>query len=367
MIKDFYKGKRVLITGHTGFKGSWLTLILSELGADVCGISLAPNTSEDFFVVNQIEDICESNFHDIADFKYVNEKINEFQPDIIFHLAAQALVRYSYANPLETYQTNLMGSASILDGVKNLDKPCAIVIITTDKVYENKEWHYPYRETDRLGGLDPYSSSKACAELVVSSYRNSYFNIKNIKSHKKAIASARAGNVIGGGDWSENRLLPDIIRFIRKGHEIIIRNPEAVRPWQHVFEPLYGYLLLAVNLYQQPTYFSGAWNFGPYPNEVLKVEEVVKLAINKLGKGTYRVERELNAPHEAMLLKLDISKTVNNLAWKPCLTTKEAIEWTLDWYDEYLSNGNSNLKDFSIKSIKEFFNRIENENCNHRG
>ncbi len=262
MNLKFYNKKKILVTGHTGFKGSWLTLFLNELNADIMGISLPPKTAEDFFVVNKLDKLCDSHILDITNFLSVQKKITQFQPDLIFHLAAQPLVRYSYLHPLETFQTNVMGTANILEAVKNIQSPCAIVVITTDKVYQNKEWNYPYRENDRLGGKDPYSASKACVEMLISSYQNSFFNPKDFGVHHKALATARAGNVIGGGDWSEDRLVPDIIRAIKNNSEIIVRNPEAVRPWQHILEAASGYLLLGEKLYQDPIKYSGAWNFG---------------------------------------------------------------------------------------------------------
>lgn len=353
----FYKDKRILITGHTGFKGSWLTLILNQLGAHITGISLAPKTVEDFFVVNQIEKLCDSNIFDIADFQLLQKKVEEFKPDLIFHLAAQPLVRYSYSNPLATYQTNVMGTANLLESLKFINNKCAVIVITTDKVYENKEWLYPYRESDRLGGKDPYSSSKACSEILVSSFRDSFFNPQLFEKHQKAIATARAGNVIGGGDWSDDRLVPDIVKAIRKKTEIIIRNPEAIRPWQHVLEPLYGYLLLGSKLYNDPTKYTGGWNFGPHPEEVLRVEEVVKTAIRILGEGSYKIEKDENAPHEATLLKLDISKALNILHWKPLLKTEEAITWTLDWYKELLTNKN-HISEYSIKTIHQYIKKL---------
>jgi CDP-glucose 4,6-dehydratase len=365
IINNFYKNKRVLITGHTGFKGSWLTLFLNKLGAKVCGIALPPNYSEDFYVVNKLHEICESNLHNITDYQFVKKIIIEFQPDVVLHLAAQALVRQSYLNPLETYQTNVIGTANLLEAIKEINKKCSVVVITTDKVYENKEWHYPYRESDRLGGNDPYSSSKACAELVVSSYRNSFFSLNKFDDHKKSIATARAGNVIGGGDWSNDRLIPDIIRAIRSNNEIIIRNPKAVRPWQHVLEPLYGYLLLGAKLYENPYEFTGEWNFGPYPDQELKVEEVVKSSISIMEKGSYIVQKDLNAPHEATLLKLDISKTLNCLGWKPILKTEEAIIWTLEWYNECLSKKDNSIIEYSINSIQEYLNKLSNESSNN--
>ena len=353
IYNNFYQNKKVVVTGHTGFKGSWLTLTLHELGAKVCGIALTPSTNIDFFVVNEVSKLCESHILDINNLEEVKKVIIEFQPDIVFHLAAKPLVRYSYANPIETYQTNVMGTANVLEAVKFVPGKCAVVLITTDKVYENKEWHYPYRETDRLGGKDPYSSSKACAEILIASYRHSFFNLHDYDKHQKSLASARAGNVIGGGDWSEDRLVPDLIRALNEDKIVHIRNPFAIRPWQHVMEPVLGYLKLAFKLYETPKEFSGEWNFGPYPEEVLKVEDVVKIAIEILGKGSYKVTNEENALHEATLLKLDISKTLNELRWKPQLNTKEAIRLTIEWY-KILATNRADIVKYSKESICNF-------------
>lgn len=354
----FYKNKTVLITGHTGFKGSWLTLILSELGAKVTGIALEPKTKDDFFVVNEVNGICNSFIADINNLQSLQKIVQECQPDLIFHLAAQPLVRYAYKQPIETFQTNIIGTANILQSLQTVQKACSVVIITTDKVYENKEWHYPYRETDRLGGKDPYSASKACAELIVSSFRNSFFHPGNFQIHQKSIATARAGNVIGGGDWSEDRLLPDIVKSISQNQEILIRNPEAVRPWQLVIEPLFGYLLLAGKLYEEPNKYTGEWNFGPYPDEIMTVRNIVDTAIRILGRGKYRVENVSDAHHEATLLKLDISKAVASLKWKPRYKTEDAIHLTLAWYKELFENRN-NIKKYSIQAIHDYLNVLE--------
>jgi len=358
MYNNFYQNKKVLITGHTGFKGSWLALTLHELGAKVCGIGLSPKTNSDFYVVNEVSSLCDSHIVDINDLDEVKRIIIDFQPDIVFHLAAQSLVRYSYANPIETYQTNVMGTANVLEAIKQVSRKCAIVLITTDKVYENKEWHYPYRETDRLGGKDPYSSSKACAEMLISSFRHSFFNLHDYDTHQKSFATARAGNVIGGGDWSEDRLVPDIVRAINDHKQIQIRNPFAIRPWQHVLEPVFGYLKLALKLYESPKEFSGEWNFGPYPEEVLKVQEVVKTALEILGKGSYKVTKEENSLHEATLLKLDISKTINELRWKPQLNTKEAIRLTMEWYKIFATN-KTEIAKHSKQSICNFLKTLD--------
>ncbi len=357
-INEFYNNKKILITGHTGFKGAWLTLFLHHLGAKICGISLDPKTKDDFFVVNEIDHLCDSFISNILDFNFLKQKIDEFQPDVIFHLAAQPLVRYSYINPLETFQTNVIGTANLLEALKVINTKCAVVVITTDKVYENKEWQYPYRENDRLGGKDPYSASKACTELTVSSFRHSFYHPDKMEQHGIAIATARAGNVIGGGDWSNDRLLPDIIKSIRDIKKIIIRNPLAVRPWQHVLEPLYGYLLLATKLYDSPIKFSSEWNFGPFPEDVRNVKEVVESAISILGKGSYEVEVEQNAFHEATLLSLDISKVINDLQWKPMLRTDDAIEWTISWYKEYFQN-KQNIKKYSTDSIQNYLTKLD--------
>ncbi len=356
-IATFYQHKKVLITGHTGFKGSWLTLFLHQLGAETLGISLAPKTSEDIFNVAGIEKFCTSYIHDIGDVEFLKQKFKAFQPDIVFHMAAQPLVRYSYQEPLETFQVNVIGTANVLEAVKEVKHKCAVVIITTDKVYHNEEWEYPYRETDALGGKDPYSASKACAELVVKSYRNSFFHPDLIQKHGISIATARAGNVIGGGDWSQDRLIVDIIKSIRVEREIIVRNPEGVRPWQHVLEPLMGYLTLGEELYTKPTEFGVEWNFGPYPDQVLAVEAVVKTAVEILGRGKYKIERDPNAVHEATLLKLDISKTLKQLRWKPKLTTMEAIENTLKWYEVFLANTEASMYDYSMQSIEDYLSR----------
>lgn len=327
----FYKDKRVFLTGHTGFKGSWMLCWLQMLGAEVKGYSLK---AEENSLYSEIvgDTLCQSVIADIRDQERLKTEILEFQPDFIFHLAAQPLVRRSYDIPTETFEVNMLGTLYILDAVRYLQKPCAVILITTDKVYENKEWHYPYRESDRLGGYDPYSASKATAELVISSYRNSFFNPKKYDEHHKSIASARAGNVIGGGDWSKDRIIPDIVRSLQTDQPIPIRNPNAIRPWQHVLEPISGYLLLGARMATNPVTFSGAWNFGPYTEDCLKVQDLVEIAISIWGKGRYTIADNTSQPHEAGLLKLDINKTVNELGWKPRYDSGQAIQMTLDWF-----------------------------------
>lgn len=334
-LKSFYKGKKVFLTGHTGFKGSWFLYWLHLLEADVKGYALAPQAEENLFDLIQGQELCNSIIADIRDKKRLEEEILEFEPDIIFHFAAQPLVRLSYEIPSETFEVNAIGTSFLFDALRKLSKPCITVVITTDKVYENQEWVYPYRENDRLGGYDPYSASKACTELVVNSYRHSFFNSSNYQVHQKAIATARAGNVIGGGDWSKDRIIPDIIRSLRNNEVVQVRNPTAVRPWQHVMEPLGGYLMLALKLHHDPVKYSEPWNFGPLMEDHLSVQQLVGHAIHTWGTGNFDMANLPDQPHEAGLLKLDINKTVNLLSWKPKYDSLEAIKLTINWYKQY--------------------------------
>ena len=354
-LQQVYKGKKVFLTGHTGFKGAWMLKTLSLLGADVKGYALEPQTKDDLFYLINGEQICDSVIADLRDKQRLQKEIVDFQPDFVFHLAAQPLVRLSYEIPAETFEVNAIGTANVLDAVRLLEKKCDVVLITTDKVYHNNEWIYPYRENDRLGGYDPYSASKACAELVIDSYRNSFFNVKNYNQHQKGIAVARAGNVIGGGDWSKDRLIPDIAKAFAVEKPVVIRNPQSVRPWQHVLEPVIGYLLLGANLAIEPLKFSQAYNFGPHLSDALPVEEMLKLAIASWGKGDYKVESIEGQPHEAGLLKLDISKAITDLKWQPKMNAQQAVSMTMDWYSEFNSNKN-NIIDFTIGQIKTFLN-----------
>jgi CDP-glucose 4,6-dehydratase len=335
LFPGFYKDRKVFITGHTGFKGSWLVYALYKAGAIIKGYSLAPETDPSLY--NLIEETTgvQSILADINDILRIEHEIVMFQPDYIFHLAAQPLVRRSYKEPLNTFSTNVMGTANVLNALTKLEKSCSIVLITTDKVYENKEWYYPYRETDRLGGYDPYSASKACAELVINSYHQSFFSPAKFDMHKKAIASVRAGNVIGGGDWAEDRLIPDIVKSIVRNKDVIIRNPHAVRPWQHVLEPVFGYLRLGALLSTDPFKYGGAWNFGPNGSDNLPVLNIAKQAIGTWGKGKINLQVDENVPREAGLLKLDISKVINELGWKPQMNTEVAINRTIKWYKSF--------------------------------
>lgn len=354
-LQQVYKGKKVFLTGHTGFKGAWMLKTLSLLGADVKGYALEPQTKDDLFYLINGEQICDSVIADLRDKQRLQKEIVDFQPDFVFHLAAQPLVRLSYEIPAETFEVNAIGTANVLDAVRLLEKKCDVVLITTDKVYHNNEWIYPYRENDRLGGYDPYSASKACAELVIDSYRNSFFNVKNYNQHQKGIAVARAGNVIGGGDWSKDRLIPDIAKALAVEKPVVIRNPQSVRPWQHVLEPVIGYLLLGANLVAEPIQFSQAYNFGPHLSDALPVEDMLKLAISSWKKGEYIVEKIEGQPHEAGLLKLDISKAISELKWQPKMNAQQAVSMTMDWYSEFYSNKKAILH-FTTEQVKGFLN-----------
>ncbi|MAD12588.1 MAG: CDP-glucose 4,6-dehydratase [Flavobacteriaceae bacterium] len=353
--KEFFKGKNVLITGHTGFKGSWLTLILNILGSNIMGISLKPNSKNDMYVISKIDQICNSKILNICDVKKSSKLVKEFEPDLIFHLAAQPLVIQSYKNPIDTYLSNVIGSLSILESLKQFDKKCATIIITTDKVYENLEIKKDYKENDALGGYDPYSSSKACVEIMVKSFRNSFFNLKDISNHKKSISTVRAGNVIGGGDWSKNRLIPDLVRSIIKNKQINLRNPNSTRPWQHVLDPLMGYLKLAYYQYLDPEKFSSEWNFGPENNENIKVIDLAKLFIDKIGKGSIEILKNGNSMHEANLLSLEIGKAKRELNWKPVLNTNKSVELTVNWYEQFI-NKKTDMRIYSENQIKEILN-----------
>ena len=337
--KDFWKGKNVFVTGHTGFKGGWLSLWLSELGANVSGFSLSPHTNPNLFTIAKIFDRTKNFFGDITDYHRIKETLLKKKPEIVFHLAAQALVRYSYLHPIETYQTNVIGTANILEAIRYCPSVQAAVIVTSDKCYENKEWDWGYREFEPMGGFDPYSSSKGAAELIIAGYRRSFFqsNSSGINTHA-SIASARAGNVIGGGDWSEDRLIPDFFRAVKSGEEMLVRFPNAIRPWQHVLEPLRGYLLLAQDLFNQKQWAIDAWNFGPKEDDARSVRWILdKLCSRNEWKVSLKNLDIIDLPHEAHYLKLDISKTRNRLGWEPVLQLEKALDWVSDWYQLWIS------------------------------
>ena len=352
---EVFRGKKVFVTGHNGFKGSWLIQCLSILGADVAGYSLEPENELCHYNLINGDQLCHSYIGDILDRNTLESEIIKFQPDFIFHLAAQSLVKRSYVEPILTYQTNVIGTGNLILSCKKLVKDCIVIIVTTDKVYENLEWEYPYRENDRLGGYDPYSSSKACAELISSSFVKSFFNKGEYKNHRKQFSTVRAGNVVGGGDWAENRLVPDIITAINKDEKVMLRNPKAVRPWQHVLEPLVGYLFLASKMYKEPNKFNDTWNFGPENKQFLNVEELTKMCIDHLGKGAYFCGDIKDKMHEANLLKLDISKVKFKLGWSPKLDDEETISKTIEWYKDYFKVPNSVYKT-TISQIEKYLN-----------
>ena len=352
-IPSFYRDKKVLLTGHTGFKGSWLALWLYHLGARIKGIALAPE--EDAPLYHQLEgdSLLDSCIGDIRNLKWLRQEVLSFEPDYIFHLAAQPLVRSGYETPVYTYEANVMGTIHLLESVRSLPGACQVVLVTTDKVYENLETDYAYRESDKLGGFDPYSASKACCEIAISSYRNSFFNPGRYSIHKKSVASARAGNVIGGGDRAKDRILPDIVRALEQNHRLSVRNPDAVRPWQHVLEPLAGYLQLGACMQTDPVKFASAYNFGPDESDVLSVRELVQKAFDHWGTaGQFDFPSLPDALHEAGLLRLDSSKARTELGWIPRYNSCEAIRHTLDWY----RNAASSPAGFSLNQIESYLN-----------
>lgn len=349
--EQFWAGKKVFLTGHTGFKGSWLCMWLSSMGAEVTGYSLEPSTSPSLFDLCNIKALLKNNvIADIRDSGQLNAAMQLAQPEIVIHMAAQPLVRESYKSPVETYEVNVMGTINLLEAVRNCTSVVSVVNVTTDKCYENKEWHWGYRENEPLGGYDPYSSSKACSELVTSAYRNSFLN-GQIGGRRIAVASARAGNVIGGGDWAADRLVPDTIRSILSGQKIVIRNPHSIRPWQHVLEPLSGYLLLAENLYNQGQEYASAWNFGPSDDDAKPVEWIVQEFCRKWNGASYEVDTS-SQPHEAQYLKLDCSKANAELKWQPRWNLGQAIDKIIEFTIAY-KEGDS-LIDLCVRQIEDY-------------
>lgn len=356
MFGDCYFNKTVFITGHTGFKGSWLALWLQHLGAKVVGYALEPPTNPNHFELLNLDVV--SIIADIRDRARLSDVVKTYAPEIVFHLSAQPIVRYSYINPVQTFETNIIGTVNIFEACRSADSVRAIVNITSDKCYENKEWVWGYRENDPMGGYDPYSASKGCAEIITGSYRNSFFNPNEYgKKHNLLLASARAGNVIGGGDWADSRLIPDIIRAVSRGERVAIRYPKATRPWQHVLEPLSGYLLLGQMLLEGRREFADGWNFGPDDESNITVEDVVRCIKKSWDKIQYEAVTNEHNPHEAGMLKLDCSKARLRLKWKPLWDIKRSIEATTLWYKEYLENDR-------ISSYKDLTDYVEDAKKN---
>jgi CDP-glucose 4,6-dehydratase len=344
---SFWSGKKVLVTGHTGFKGSWLSLWLTRLGAEVTGLALDPYTEPAMSRLVDLDDLVDSHIGDIRDPELVTRVVIDTQPDVILHLAAQVLVRASYDDPLYTIHTNVMGTANLLNAARAVDRLQSVVIVTSDKCYENNEWHWAYRENESMGGHDPYSASKGCAELITSSMRRSFFGDPGT-AH---VGSARAGNVIGGGDWSTDRLIPDIVKAFATGEQVVIRMPEAIRPWQHVLEPVSGYLVLAERLAMGDGTEAEGWNFGPYDGDVKPVSWMVEQMAKRWGEGaTFRIERD--GPHEARYLTLDCAKARAELNWQPRLVLDHALEWVIDWHRAHIDG--EDMRRFSLDQIADY-------------
>ena len=358
MNPSFWKGKNVFITGHTGFKGSWLSLWLGHLGANVTGYALAPTSTPSLFELANLKLMLLNVEADIRNQEHLCKVLNQSRPEIIFHLAAQSLVRASYKQPLITYQTNVMGTANLLESIRCLKLECSVVNVTTDKCYENQESSRRYLETDRMGGFDPYSNSKACSELVSASYRSSFFNPSNFSAHKVALATARAGNVVGGGDWAKDRLIPDMLNALEKNKKLEIRNPNAVRPWQHVLEPLHGYMILAEQLHTKGPQFAKAWNFGPSEEDTCTVAEVAnKLA--ELGEiqNAWKVLSGKH-PHEAQHLRLDTTLARTELGWKSLLSIDRTLKLVVDWEKARLNN--VDVRQTTLQQIKDYQEMVTN-------
>jgi CDP-glucose 4,6-dehydratase len=360
-LSNRFRDKRVLITGHTGFKGGWLTLWLHSLGAEIIGYSLDPPTEPSFFNETNLKDLITDIRGNILDYDVIFQTINTYRPEFIFHLAAQPLVRQSYKNPRDTFNVNIIGTINILDSIRITRYPVTCVCITSDKCYENREWAYAYRENDALGGFDPYSASKGAAEIVIASYRNSFF-YPNIQNPVISLSSARAGNVIGGGDWAEDRIVPDCIKSLSAGNPVIIRNSGAVRPWQFILDPLFGYLWLALKMKENPALFSDAWNFGPYFTNNIRVKNLAEMIIREWGRDSYEIisQTENNSLHEAEYLKLDIAKSMTKLGWNPVYNIEETIQKTVAGYTAWYRKEEAMI-DFFREQIETFMKDATNK------
>jgi CDP-glucose 4,6-dehydratase len=355
MNTTFWKSRKVFLTGHTGFKGSWLALWLLSMGADLCGYALDPPTDPSLYRLLDLDRQLKSIRADVRDLAALQSAMGDFQPEIVIHLAAQPLVRLSYQSPVETYATNVLGTVHLLEAVRNTPSVRSVVVVTSDKCYENQEWHWPYREHEPMGGHDPYSSSKGCAELVTAAYRRSFFHSNGRAGHPVAVASARAGNVIGGGDWALDRLVPDIMRAWAVNQPVVIRNPEAVRPWQHVLEPLAGYLALAERLFNDGASFAEAWNFGPSDSDARPVSYLVSELARLWGDGAAWQSVELEQIHEAHLLRLDSSKARAQLGWTPHWSLDRTLAETVEWYRVFYRG--EDVRALTLNQIQSFMQR----------
>lgn len=355
-LRSVFNGKRVFLTGHTGFKGAWMLQILNWLGAEVKGYALAPEKEKDLYNQLQGDELCYSSvIGDLRDLKKLHGEMVRFEPHFVFNLAAQSLVRRSYDQPADTFMINTQGTAHMLDALRDVKGECVALMITTDKVYQNPERGIPFKEEDKLGGYDPYSASKAAAEIVIESYQRSFFNVDKYDEHKTAVASVRAGNVIGGGDFADDRIIPDIVRAIELLEPVGLRNPASVRPWQHVLEPIGAYLMLAAKMSEAPKQFISAYNFGPNEDDMLTVEDLTKIFIERFGKGSYKVLEQQGALHEAKLLLLDSKKAKQQIGWEPKLDAETAIRWTADWY----ADKEHTAQEKCLKQIKQYFGDID--------
>lgn len=357
ITKEFWQGKKVFLTGHTGFKGAWLSLWLQGMGSEVTGYALQPPTQPSLFELCRIDQLINSVIGDVRDAESLQRAMNEAQPEIVIHMAAQPLVRDSYRIPAETYAINVMGTVNLFEAIRQCKSIKSVVNVTTDKCYENKEWVWGYRENEPMGGYDPYSNSKACSELVTASYRNSFFHPAKYATHGVAVASARAGNVIGGGDWAADRLIPDCINSLSNAEKIVIRSPHAIRPWQHVLEPLSGYLLLAQRLYEEGPAFAEGWNFGPTESDVQPVEWIVKRLCKRWGNGaSYEIDKSPQ-PHEANYLKLDCSKAKMQLGWESRWSLAQTLDKIIEWVLAY--ENEKDMRTVCLKQIKEYTNEVQ--------
>ncbi len=353
---NFWKNKKILLTGHTGFKGSWLTLLLKHFGAKIIGYSLPPPTNPNLFEIAQVFDGIVSIFDDIRNLSNLKKIVSTYKPEIIIHMAAQSLVRYSYKFPVETYNTNVMGTVNVLESVRLTNSANVVLIVTSDKCYDNREWYWGYRESDPLGGKDPYSSSKSCAEIVTNAYRRSFFSLEKYSEHRVAIASARAGNVIGGGDWGEDRLIPDIMKCWLQKKPVYIRMPHAVRPWQYILDLLIGYLLLIEKLWNNGISYSEAWNFGPDEDNCKSVNWILNKLKEYWGDDATWVLDNNEHPLESVCLKLDCSKTLSKLKWRPVVNISDALKAIINWYKAY-SEG-ANMKDHCYTEIENYLKKL---------